>query len=60
MAEVLPYGDTLGDGMVQLSFTLPVPADARAREIGRAFVANLGLREPQIVHTAEVDPGTTI
>src|SRR5436309_2473313 len=33
--------------MVQLSFTLPVPADARAREIGRAFVANLGLREPQ-------------
>ena len=50
MAELLPYGDTWADGMVQLSFTLPVPADARAREIGRAFVANLGLREPQIVH----------
>src|SRR5690349_25159393 len=41
--------------MVQLSFTLPVPADARAREVGRAFVANLGLREPQIVHAAEAD-----
>ena len=59
MAEVLPYGDTLGDGMVQLSFTLPVAPDARAREVGKAFVANLGLREPQIVHVAEVDPGTT-
>ncbi len=55
MAELLPYGDTEGDGMVQLSFTLPVPADARAREVGRAFVANLGLREPQIVHAAEAD-----
>ena len=55
MAEVLPYGDTEGDGMVQLSFTLPVPADARAREVGRAFVTNLGLREPQIVHAARAD-----
>ena len=27
---VRPYGDTTGDGMVQLSFTLPVPADKRA------------------------------
>ena len=27
---VRPYGDTTGDGMVQLSFTLPVPHDKRA------------------------------
>ena len=27
---VRPYGDTTGDGMVQMSFTLPVPHDARA------------------------------
>jgi beta-lysine 5,6-aminomutase beta subunit len=59
MPEVVPYGDTLGDGMVQLSFTLPVPADARAREIGKAFVANLGLREPQIVHVAAADRDMT-
>src|SRR5438067_2315615 len=26
---IRPYGDTTGDGMVQLSFTLPVPAGAR-------------------------------
>jgi beta-lysine 5,6-aminomutase beta subunit len=59
MPEVLPYGDTEGDGMLQLSFTLPVPPDARAREVARAFVANLGLREPQIVHAAAVDSGLT-
>ena len=49
MAEVVPYGDTAGDGMVQLSFTLPVPADARAREIGLQFLRNIGMREPQVV-----------
>ena len=27
---VRPYGDTTGDGMVQMSFTLPVPAGPRA------------------------------
>ena len=30
MSIVRPYGDTTGDGMVQLSFTLPVPHDKRA------------------------------
>ena len=27
---VRPYGDMTGDGMVQVSFTLPVPCDKRA------------------------------
>ena len=27
---VRPYGDMTGDGMVQVSFTLPVPHDKRA------------------------------
>ena len=59
MAEVVPYGDTMGDGMVQLSFTLPVPADARAREIGRAYLLRLGLVEPQIVHLTAADRDMT-
>jgi beta-lysine 5,6-aminomutase beta subunit len=25
-AVVRPYGDTTGDGMIQVSFTLPLPA----------------------------------
>ncbi len=55
MAEVVPYGDARGDGMVQLSFTLPVPTDARAREIGLQFLRNNGFREPQVVHVAAAD-----
>ena len=27
---VRPYGDTTGDGMIQVSFTLPLPHDKRA------------------------------
>ncbi|WP_260115288.1 OAM dimerization domain-containing protein [Ornithinimicrobium sp. INDO-MA30-4] len=31
MSDVIrPYGDTTGDGMVQVSFTLPIPHDKRA------------------------------
>ncbi len=30
--QIRPYGDTANDGVVQLSFTLPLPLDARARE----------------------------
>ncbi|MGI9134134.1 MAG: OAM dimerization domain-containing protein, partial [Rhodoferax sp.] len=32
---VKPYGDTLGDGRVQLSFTLPVALDEVAKEAAR-------------------------
>ena len=59
MPEVVPYGDTLGDGMLQLSFTLPVPLDGRAREVGLQFLRNNGLREPQVVHMAAADKDMT-
>jgi beta-lysine 5,6-aminomutase beta subunit len=55
VAEIVPYGDTAGDGMVQLSFTLPIPADARAREVGLEFLRRNGLRDPQIVHIGAAD-----
>jgi beta-lysine 5,6-aminomutase beta subunit len=57
--EIVPYGDTLGDGMVQLSFTLPTPPDGRARELGLQFLRNTGFREPQIVHIGPADRDMT-
>jgi beta-lysine 5,6-aminomutase beta subunit len=52
---VRPYGDTTGDGRVQLSFTLPVPfrTDAdRARAEGAALqlAAKMGLDPAMVVH----------
>ena len=32
LTKVKPYGDTMNDGKVQLSFTLPVPAGPEAVE----------------------------
>lgn len=50
---IRPYGDTLNDGAVQLSFTLPVKDSPKAREAAKVFVHNLGFKDCDIVH-AEV------
>ncbi|RJO74319.1 MAG: hypothetical protein C4523_00930 [Myxococcales bacterium] len=54
MKHVRPYGDTLGDGAVQLSFTLPLPCDDRAQEAARQLVEKMGFTEAQIVHRADL------
>jgi beta-lysine 5,6-aminomutase beta subunit len=48
--HIRPYGDTLNDGAVQLSFTLPVPCGAKGREAARQFVEKLGFKHVDIVH----------
>ncbi len=43
MSEELikPYGDTLNDGIVQLSFTLPVENGPRAKKAAEQYVSKL-------------------
>ncbi len=50
-AIVRPYGDTTGDGMVQVSFTLPVPADRRAEGAALQLAGKMGLDPAMVVHT---------
>src|SRR5207248_2084762 len=40
---IRPYGDRKDDGVVQLSFVLPVPADERAKEAAALAAKKLGL-----------------
>jgi beta-lysine 5,6-aminomutase beta subunit len=55
MANIVrPYGDTLDDGKVQLSFTLPVPDGAKGREAARLLVLSWGFKDCDIVHSAAV------
>lgn len=54
---VRPYGDTLDDGSVQLSFTLPVPDGPRGREAARQFVEKLGFGHVDVVHSAALAEG---
>ncbi|WP_208615463.1 OAM dimerization domain-containing protein [Streptomyces rubellomurinus] len=51
---VRPYGDTTDDGMVQVSFTLPVPhgplADGAALQLAR----KMGIDRPLLVHSKPI------
>jgi beta-lysine 5,6-aminomutase beta subunit len=55
MASIIrPYGDTLDDGKVQLSFTLPVPDGPKGREAARLSVLGWGFKSCEVVHSAAV------
>jgi beta-lysine 5,6-aminomutase beta subunit len=56
---VRPYGDTTGDGMVQVSFTLPVPADKRAEGAALQLAGKMGLDPAMVVHTRQMGDGHT-
>ena len=56
---IRPYGDTTGDGMVQLSFTLPVPQDKRAEGAALQLARKMGLDPALIVHTKAMGPDFT-
>ena len=54
LTRVKPYGDTLNDGMVQLSFTLPVPYGDEAKEAARQLAMKMGLEEPSVVYAKDL------
>jgi beta-lysine 5,6-aminomutase beta subunit len=56
---VRPYGDTTGDGMVQLSFTLPVPHDKRAEGGAVQLAERMGLDRPMVAHARPIGDGFT-
>ena len=58
-AVVRPYGDTTGDGMVQVSFTLPVPHDARAEGAAWQLATKMGLDPAMVVHAKAMGPSFT-
>ena len=50
---VRPYGDRRDDGVVQLSFVLPVPPGERAREAAAEVARRMGMEQ---VHVAAMEP----
>ena len=57
LTRVRPYGDTLDDGAVQLSFSLPVPFGDEAKEAAKQMVLKMGLLEPQVYHAKDLGQG---
>lgn len=59
LKKVKPYGDTLNDGMMQLSFTLPVPFGDEADEAAKRLAKKMGLDEPSVVYSNDLGVGYT-
>jgi len=59
LSAVGPYADHLGDGLVQMSFTLPVPYSLAARRAALELAAKIGFEEPEVVHYQQLTPGYT-
>ncbi len=54
---VKPYGDTLDDGKVQLSFTLPIEWSEAADEAARQLIAKMGFADVQVVEGRRIAKG---
>ncbi len=56
---VRPYGDTTGDGMVQTSFTLPIPHGPKAEGAALQLAHKMGMDPAMVVHSKAMGPGFT-
>lgn len=54
LKKVKPYGDTINDGKVQLSFTLPIPASAEAKEAAKRTAEKMGLKDVEVTHMKDL------
>jgi len=59
LSAVRAYGDTLDDGQVMLSFSLPVPYGEEAKEAARQLCRQMGLLQPQVYHAHDLGEGYT-
>ena len=56
---IRPYGDTTGDGMVQVSFTLPIAHDKRAEGAAAQLANKMGIDPALVVHAKPMGPDFT-
>ena len=59
LSAVRPYADRLDDGLVQMSFTLPVPYSLAARRAALELAAAMGFEEPEVIHYELMTEGYT-
>ena len=56
---IRPYGDTTGDGMVQVSFTLPMPHSKVAEGAAAQLANKMGIDPAMVVHAKPMGPDFT-
>jgi beta-lysine 5,6-aminomutase beta subunit len=56
---IRPYGDTLGDGKIQFSFSLPVSADEKGKEAARQILRQMGVDDIDVCGMRDLNEGFT-
>lgn len=54
---IKPYGDTLNDGRMQLSFALPAPGNELGKEASRLLLKKMGFDEIEVCHISDLGEG---
>lgn len=54
--RVRAYGDDTNDGKVQVSFTLPIPSNARAEAAARDLARQMRIERSMVVHQKPLGP----
>ncbi len=55
LENLRPYGDTMNDSKVQVSFTLPIPDDEKGIEAAKLTAKNMGLSDINVAHHKKLD-----
>jgi beta-lysine 5,6-aminomutase beta subunit len=59
LTRIKPYGDTIDDGKVQVSFTLPIEDNEKAIVAAKELTRKMGLEDPSVVYHVQLDKGYT-
>lgn len=59
LENLRPYGDTMNDSKVQVSFTLPIPDDEKGIEAAKLIAKNMGLSDINVAHHKKLDKNFT-
>ncbi len=59
LKKLKPYGDTMNDGKVQMSFTLPVRNDERAEEAAIQLMTKAGFSDVNVCYCESLDDNFT-
>jgi beta-lysine 5,6-aminomutase beta subunit len=59
LTRIKPYGDTMNDGKIQISFTLPVEDGDRTIEAAKELASKMGLKDPEVAYHTALDNNFT-
>ncbi len=59
LTKIKPYGDTMNDGKIQVSFTLPVNDGEKAIYAALELAKKMGIEEPSVAYHASLDKDYT-